>query len=262
MKISSRKSKILIALLVILFVLSLNFYQKEVKNLFYLISLPIQKFFWQTGDSTSDFFEAISKSKNLEKENEELKLKIQELLSENSSLKEAKKENEFLREALNLGLEKEFQLKIARVIGKDISQDSLMINKGSREGILKDMPVITKEKNLVGKIDEVYNDFSKILLISNKKSSFDAEVQERNVEGVIKGRGSGQLFFDLVPREKEIQTNDNVITSALGGIFPPGLLVGQIKEIKKSDIEPFQTAEINPAFDIKELKDLFIIADF
>lgn len=262
MKLSLNKSKILIIFVVILLVLSLNFYRKEVKTFFYLFSMPIQKTLWQKGERVSEFFETIFEIENLKEENKEFKLKVQEMFVKNNSLKELEKENRFLREALEIGLEKEFKLVLSRVISKDISKDTLLIDKGSEHGISKGFPIITQQKVLVGKISEVYKNFSKIMLISNKESSFDAEISNKDIEGLIKGKGNFSILFDLIPKDKEIFQGDIVVTGALGGVFPKGLLVGEIQEIKKLDIEPFQQAEIKPAFNTKEIENLFIIINF
>lgn len=276
----SFKIGIISVLLVALFaVLNLTGFSKEIKNFFYLISSPIQKIFWEVGERTSNFFEGISETKNIKKENEDLKLKIQELEVEIASLKETKKENEFLRKALEIDLKKDFNLVLAEVIGEDLSGDILIINKGSRDGISKDFPVITEQKVLVGKISQTYDNFSKVMLITNKESAFNGKIEEKDynppttssqppggdwapIEGVVKGGGNFKLYFELLPKDKEIKEGESVITSSLGGIFPKGLLVGKIKEVKKSDVEPFQQAEILPIFDIKELKNLLIITNF
>lgn len=262
MKFSSKKTKILIIILGISLILSLNFFQKEVKSFFYLISSPIQKSLWRAGDRTSDFFETIAKIKNLKKENEELKLKIQELLSKNSSLKELKKENEILREALGIGLQEEFQLTFAEVTSKDVSQDSILINRGLKDRISEGMPVITQQKALVGKISEVYENFSRIILISNKESSFDAKVADSDIPVLIKGKGSLKILLDFVPQDKNIEEGNLIITTSLGGIYPKGLLIGLITEVKKGDIKPFQQAEVSPFFNISNLENLFIITNF
>jgi len=278
MKFTWPKRKILILIIIVglLLIFSLNFFQKEVKGFFYLISSPIQKILWRAGDRVSDFFKTISEIKNLKKENDELKFRNQELISQIAQLIELEKENKLLREALEIGLEKEFKLSLAEVISKDISQDSILINKGSKDGITNNSPVIGQQKTLIGKIGEVYENFSRVILISNKESSFDAKVQtgsfapfnsseikaENDISGVVKGKGNLQLFLDLVPQEKEIKEGDFVITSSLGGIFPRGLLVGQIGKVLRSDIEPFQQAKIRPAFNIKKLETVFIISDF
>jgi len=263
MRFSLKKNKILIVIiLVILLIISLNFFQRGVKNFFYLISEPIQKWLWREGIRVSNFFEGILEIKNLKIENEQLKLKNQELLTENTELEELKKENEALREALNFGLEKEFELKICEIIGKEISQDSLFVNKGSRDGIEKDSPVITQQKTLVGKIEKVYENFSEIKLLTAKENSFSVKVFEKDIFGLARGKGNLKLILDLIPQEKEIVTGDKVFTSAEGGVFPKNLLVGEIIKVKKSDIEPFQEIEIEPAINIKDLESLFIITNF
>jgi len=253
---------IVIAGLLVIFSLNLPFFQKQLKGFFYFISSPIQKTLWRAGDKVSDFFEVIGEIRNLKRENEELKLKNQELASQIAQLAELKKENEVLRDALGIGLEKEFKLVLAEVVSKDISQDSILINKGSKDGIRKNLPVIEKQKNLIGKIGEVYEKFSRVILISNKESSFDAQIPEKDISGVVEGKGNLQIFLDFVPQEKEIKEGDFIITASLGGIFPKGLLVGEIGKVLRSDVEPFQQAKIKPAFDIRELETVFIITDF
>ncbi len=157
---------------------------------------------------------------------------------------------------MGIGLQKEFKLALAQVIGKDISQDSILINKGVQDGLLKNMPIITEQNVLVGRVSEVYDRFSKVMLISHKDSSLDAGL------GIVRGQGNFNLLFDLIPREQEIFQEDIVVTNGLDNDFPKGLLVGQIKEVKKSDLEPFQQAEIEPAFNISRLEKVFIILEF
>jgi rod shape-determining protein MreC len=255
---------VLVLLAIIVIVSNFTGFSKNIKNFFFLISSPIQKSFWQAGKNVSVFFSGILKTKILKEELDALKFKNQELLNQIAVLKELKKENEVLREALGLGLEKEFQLMLAQIISKDIFQDSILINKGKKDGVLEGWPVITgqKEKVLLGKIGQVYDRFSEVILISNKKSSFDAKISDTEIYGIVKGEGNFKLYFDLIPKDKEIFENDIVITSVLGGVYPQGLLVGEIKTIKKSDLEPFQGAEIKPTFDIKKLDHLFIITEW
>lgn len=267
MKLTYRVKTGIISVLIIIFffILNLTLLGKEVKNFFYLISSPIQKKLWEVGDKISNFFETVAEIKNLKKENEELKSKIQELLAENITIIELKKENELLREALKIGLEKEFKLTFTQVRGKDLSQDFILIGKGAKDGILVDSPVITQEKVLIGKVSQVYRNFSKVLLISHPQSSFDGKIISKDKEevfGVVKGKGNLRVLFDLIPKEKEIEKRDLVVTSALSGIFPENLLIGEISQIRKLDLEPFQTAEIQPLFNLKDLKKLFIITEW
>ncbi len=269
MKFSSKKSKfsqknkfLLGILLIVLLVFGLNFFQKQVKTFFYSISSPIQKSLWRIGDRASDFFQGIVEIKETKNKVDELCLKNQRLLAEIAILSELKKENKVLREGLEIDLDKDFKLTLAEIIGKDISQDFILIDKGSENDISENMPVITQQKVLLGKVSKVYKNFSKVMLISNKKCSFDVKIQEKNISGLIKGKGNFKILLDFVPQNKEISQGDIVVTSSLGGLFPAGLLVGQIEEVKKSDIEPFQQANIKPTFDIKEINLLFVITEY
>ncbi len=259
---SLRTGIIVIFLIISFTVLNLTLFNKQVKNFFYSVSSPIQKTLWKTGDNVSDFFEAFGKINSLKTENKKLKLEIQGLFAENISLQELKKENKVLREALAIGLEKDFNLVLAQVSGKDISQDFILINKGSQDNISKDLPVITSQKVFLGKIYEVYPNFSKVQLSTHKESSFNVKIAGKEIFGVVKGKGNSKLFLDFVPHEKEIKKGDKIITTSLGGIFPKDLLIGEIQEVIKLDIKPFQTAEVKPFFNIKETQELFIITEF
>ncbi len=251
---------VIVGLVVI--VLSLNFFPKEVKGFFYSFSSPIQQVFWKTGDGIANFFGAIINSKNLQQENEQLQLILQGLLAENSSLEEVQRENALLREALEIGLTKDFRLALAEVISQDIGQDTVLINQGAKDGVEKDMPVITQERVLLGKVTEVYGDSSRVTLISSEGSSFDAKVSDGTVTGVVNGKGRAKLAFDLVPKEETLKEGDLIVTTALGGIYPKGLLVGAIRKAQKSDTQPFYQTEISPLFKADELTSIFVILNF
>lgn len=255
MKMSSVKNKIFIIAAGLALILSLNFFQKDVKGFFYFISSPIQKILWQLGGS-------IFELKNLSQDNKALNLKIQELISENANLQSLKQENEKLRQALGLGLQKDFRLELAQIIGKDIGQDIILINKGSKDGLSDNLPVITKEKVLVGKTAEVYDKFSKVILISNSSSIFDAKIANSDMAGVIKGKGGSKIYLDLLPQDAQLQKDQVVVSSVFGGIFPPNLLVGKVAEFKKNDLKAFQQAEVKPFINFTDFNDVFVILEF
>lgn len=243
-------------------VLSLNFFQKETKGFFYSISAPIQIELWKTGGAISNFFQSIGKAGNLQNENNELQKIIQELLAEKAFLIKIEEENEILREALQIGLEKDFQLAFAQVISQDIGQESIIINQGAKDGLSAGMPVVTEQKVLLGRIGEVFENFSRVILISSKESSFDAKISGADAAGVVKGLGNFKLNFDLVPRDKTLNVGDLVVSSSLGGIYPEGLLAGKIIQISRDDVSPFYQAEVAPFFEIPETSAVFVILNF
>lgn len=260
---SSRlKIGIIVLIIISFFLLNLPSFSQRIRNFFYTISEPIQKWLWQKGGGVSDLFDWLFKAKRVWQENENLKLENKELIAKIIELEQLRGENEVLRTALDLGLEEELELIISEVIGKEIAEDYLIIDKGSKDGIAFGFPVISERKSLVGKIVQVYETTSKIQLLTSKNSSFDAKIFEKEVYGLVKGRGNFNLSLEFIPREEEINVRDKVITTSLGGNFPKGLLVGEIKEVKKSDIASFQEALLEPGFNSKELDYLFLITNF
>jgi rod shape-determining protein MreC len=268
----SAVSVILIALFI-----ALNFagWANPVRNFFYSISSSMQKSLWLAGNGLSDFFGSIFQARSLKSENEELKSKNWELSAELAKIIILKEENENLHKALDLGLAKEFKLILAQTVSKEVDKDVIIINKGAKDGMSPGMPVLSAQKVLVGKITEVEDRFSKVVLITDKSSSFDARVMPSvssetvdspevlvKIEGVVRGGGGFKAGLDLVPRNLEIKSGDLIMTSSLGGIFPEGILIGAISEVDKNDIEAFQKAKIDLAFDSAELDDIFIIINF
>ena len=236
---------------------------KETKNTLFLASSPLQIFLWNQGQGINHFIDKLKGIDALEMEKSNLELENERLKAELADLLELRNENEDLRKALDIGLEKEFKITMADIISKDPLQDMIIINKGSDDGLSIGFPVITPEKTLIGKIEEVFPNFSRVILTSNKNNSLSARIDsEEEIIGVTKGEGNLKIIFDLIPHEKEIKKGSLVTTTSLGGVFPKGLLIGTIDSIDYSDVKPFQTAQINPDFDFKNLDSIFVITNF
>jgi len=242
----------------------LNLFQGQVKNTFYTMSHPVEKTLGSVADSTSVFFASILGKKGLVQENEELKAENERLLSMISFLQCEEKKNQTAVEILGL---KDMKLVLAGVIGLDSQQDIISIDKGSTSGVLEGMAVIDQKNVLFGKIIKVYNNFSKVMLISNKSSVIDVRVQQDDltlpaINGVIKGNGGLGVYLDLVPTDQEVKEQDILVTSALEGTFPKGLLIGRVLKSYKDDQKPFQQAQVEPFFNIKNTDNLLVVTDY
>ena len=243
----------------ILILACLNLFEKDIKNFFYSVSAPLQQIFFIRGKNTAAFLAVFTKTKEIQKQNQDLLLENQFLKTQIISLQELKKENQALQQALGLELQKNFQLLSAQVTFWEQSQDFILIDKGLEHNILLGQAVITPQKTLIGKVAEVFQDFSRIKLISDKSFSFPGRIQDAEFDGIVKGTSNQGLVFDLIPQDAEIQIGQAIVTVNLDRVFPGGILVGEIQSIVKSDLEPFQKAKIRPAFDLKTLDFLFII---
>lgn len=250
-----------------IFVGFLNLFQNQIKNAFYLISYPVEKVFWRAGGDTSGFFASLINAKNVEKENESLKTENQSLLIKITALQEQERQNGAINEMLANDPKKEFKLVLVGVAGLNSNQDIILINKGSDSGISEGMPVVSQQKVLFGKVLKVYKNFSEVELISNKENVLNVKVQNNDLSaaliyGVVRGNNNLGIYLDLVPVDSNINKDDILVTSALGGDFPKNLLVGKVKEIEKNDLKPFQTIKIEPFFNVKETDNLFVITDY
>jgi len=258
-----KKYIITILILVIVFTgLNLTGVIGDVKNFSYNLFASTQKIVWQEGAKKLNFVNSIFEAKDSQDRVEELIKKNKSLRAELIKLQNLKEENEELQNALDIELEKEYKLEFSQIISKNVGGDYILIDKGREDGILKDQPVVTSEKVLCGKIDEVYDNYSKVMLISNKKSVFSAKLEGKEIEASAKGQGEDRLKLNLIPKEIEIGKGDMVYTSQLGGLYPEGLLIGTIKNCNSYDLEPYKEAEVELDCKIGYLENLFILKDF
>jgi len=255
MRIGTTKKRLIFLLFIIIFLIIFSYFSDNLKSFLYNKSMNLQSSLWQLG-----------RSQKIDEEVLKLKEENQRILSQVSELEIIKKENEFLREAIGLGLEKEFQLILGNVTAKNtitfknfVFEDSILINKGKNDGVRKDFPVILSNKVLIGKIVEVYDSFSRAELVTNKENMIDIQIQDASIFALSKGEGDFKISLDLFPKDNEIKEESLVFTSVLGGIYPPGLIIGKIKNVQKIDNEPYLKADIIPVFDLAQLNQVFII---
>ena len=253
MKIFTKKRITVFVLLLFCFFVINSFCKDALKNFIYAKSESLMASLWTRGSEQSFF------NQNQEELNRKLIAENQQLLSQLADFQRVKEENEFLRNSLDLGINKEFDLMLGRIISKDILSDSLLINVGSNAGVKKGFPVIISGKVLLGKVVDVYPSYSRVMLVTQKNNLIDVEIPEAKIFALSKGEGSLKLGLDMVARDKELKENSLVVTSAMGGNYPAGLLMGKVKNIKKIDNEAYQTANIEKVFDLNAINNVFVI---
>jgi rod shape-determining protein MreC len=196
-------------------------------------------------------------------DNQRLREENRQLIALNSSLEEVRRENDVLREQLDLTMRTDLHLDTALVIGRDASQVSreIVINKGGGDGVIQDAAVIISGGVLVGRVVEVTERHSKVLLITDGNSLVNALVQESRSSGIVRGQHGLGLRIDTIPQNEHIESGNTVITSGLGGVFPKGLIIGTIKEVTDSDNELFQEAIVQPLFHPRDLEIVYIVIE-
>lgn len=244
-----------------IFFLSFNGFLRPAENFFWKIALPFQKIFYFSGQKIAkeiSFLKSISQLKN---ENEKLLKENQILSAQNSSLMDQKKENETLRQQLDLAPRKEYSMEAGFVIGRDPRglENWIMIDKGEKNGIEKGMPVVVSEGILVGTVKDVYKNNSRILLLNDTESIINVKNVQTEAKGILKGEYNLGIIMDLVDHAEVLNVGDDVTTSGLGEAIPKGLLVGKIQEIYETPDKLFWQAVISPKIKYSQLEVVFVI---
>ncbi|NQU82963.1 MAG: rod shape-determining protein MreC [Parcubacteria group bacterium] len=235
-----------------------------VKNIFYTITSPMQKVLFRVGDGVGGWFGSVFTAGILKDENHIINKQNILLQKEITQLREYKQEVEVLRKALDIKEQKGFELTMADTILYQ-PDDAILISAGRDMGVVSGMPAITEESVLIGKVGEVFEHFSSVILISSKDFNFDVEVYATSGEGILaiaQGVGENKLIFALAPQDKEINQGDVIRTTALGGKFPKGLLIGEVDGVRKNDAESFQEGTVIPYFTKIVLQKIFLITNF
>jgi rod shape-determining protein MreC len=225
------------------------------------VAHPFQKMFFFTSKTLAEGFEFLGSIGSLKKENEKLLKENNVLISQVALLNDEKKENSMLREQLSLAPKKKFDLVSSFVIGQDSQylNSWLLIDKGSEDGIKPGMPAIAYEGILIGKIEEVSANSSKIILLADSKSAVNVSDSETGARGILKGEYGLGIIMDMIMQTETLNIGDMIITSGLGGDLPRGLLVGKIQEIKTTKDKLFQQAIVVPRIKYSELGIVFVI---
>jgi rod shape-determining protein MreC len=199
---------------------------------------------------------------NLGKENRMLKQKIAELQEENHRMKEMKLANERLRQLLQFREKNSSSMIGAEVIGQDPSSwfKSVTINKGERDGVKKGMAVISPA-GVIGQILKTAPHYATVLLLTDYNSAVDSIVQRTRAKTIVEGKGENRCQLKYLRRAEEVAVGDVVVTSGLGGNFPKGLMVGEIKKVDKKGYGVFQYAELVPSVDLTQLEEVFVIIE-
>lgn len=199
---------------------------------------------------------------NLEKENRMLKQKIAELQEKNHQMKEMKLANERLRKLLQFREKNYASMVGAEVIGQDPSSwfKSVTIDKGERDGVQKGMAVISPT-GVIGQVLKTAPHYAIVLLITDYNSAIDSIVERTRAKAIVEGKGGNRCQLKYLLRAEEVAVGDIVVTSGLGGNFPKGLMVGEIKKVDKKGYGVFQFAELVPSVDLTQLEEVFVIME-
>ncbi|MFZ3588325.1 rod shape-determining protein MreC [Bacillus sp. DJP31] len=212
------------------------------------------------------FFQNVNSLRNTYKENTELKAKLEEYVEMSVNVRTLDDENKKLRALLDKTESiRDYNAIQATVIARnpDRWHEILTLNRGSNHGVEADMPVITSE-GLVGKVQYVSPFSSTIQLLSapDRTNRIAAIIQGKDKTfGIIEGYDETReaLIFKKIPYDADVQEKDMVISSGSGGVFPEGLIIGEVIEVAPDEYGLTKTAYVKPSADFYDIDHVIIV---
>jgi rod shape-determining protein MreC len=244
--------------------LALGGYFSSASNVFTGSLINLQAWFSARFVAVQDFITAPRDMASLRQRNIELEADNAELQAQVIQLQQRVGEREVLAALVDFAhASPENKYEAAAVIGRDPSPflHYIIINRGSNDGFLRGMPVVTNQ-GLVGRIDAVIADAARVQLITDPASNVNVRLQNAEVEASLIGSVTGDVTLDLIPQDTLIELGDLVLTSGLGGGYPPDLIVGQVINVRSRDFDLFQQATIQPVVDFNHLSIVLVIVNF
>ena len=193
------------------------------------------------------------------KENEELRRQLDELKLQVNQLESKAAEADRLSAILHFSQAHEnVPMLAARVIAAsaDTSSRTIYIDRGERDGVKKDMGVITPD-GVVGKVIEAYRNTSEVLLLTDRDSGVGAMLAESRVQSPVGGTGGPFLSMKYVANDDEVNSGERVVTSGTDRIFPKDLPVGRVADIKPGN--PFKLIRVRPAANLERLEEVIVL---
>ena len=227
---------------------------------------PLQNASSKATGATSGFFQQIWNFRTTAKENEQLRERLAQVETELNTARQAAAETESLRELLNLNEQISIKSVPARVIARDPSVwfNTITINRGTSSGIEVNMPVVTSG-GIVGRVITVGPWSSQVMMITDERAGAGAVVGQLGQSGAlgsVRGRanlGVGLIEMRYVSGLEKVEVNDVVMTTGQDGIYPPGLNIGKVVDVKPGGTTQAHQILIKPGAQLDHLEEVAVL---
>lgn len=201
----------------------------------------------------------------LVRENRDMAAELLRLRDEVRELQSYRDENRDLRELLGFARRAPHRLVPSEVIARDVSGwwQSVRIGVGRRDAVREDLAVVTAD-GLAGRTVEATATTAEVLLVSDPTCRVPARLPASGAFGVVLGRGlqrdgTVRCRMEFIDRNAAIEVGEEVVTSGLGEVFPPGIRIGTVTAVFDDDSGLYQWAEVRPAADVGRLRHVFVV---
>lgn len=238
------------------------------ENITGTIFSPIQGWLYSTTTDIRNYYIDKKIRKNLYREYKDLLDDNFALAEKLIELNEVEKENENLKAMLSfVSPKEEIIAAAANVTGRNpgVWFHTFTIDKGKRDGIEDNMAVVN-QYGLVGKVIKTGHNWAKVRTIVDDKSAISAIIERTRDQGTIQGmndasteKDEGFVEMIFIPLDSDVREGDRVLTSGHGDIFPKGILIGEIAEIRRDERNFYKTAVIYSKVDFKRLEQVMVL---
>jgi rod shape-determining protein MreC len=228
------------------------------------VATPVQNVSSKAGGATSNFFRQIFNFHSIAAENEQLKQRVTEMESELHNARLQTAENERLKGLLGLRDQNTYQTVPARVIARDPSIwfNTITIDRGSSSGVKVNMPVVSAT-GIVGRVVTVSPWASQVMLVTDEKAGAGAvvgQLGESGALGSVRGRPDlGLIEMRYVSGLEKVTVGDFVVTTGQDGIYPAGLNVGEIVDVKNGTATQPHQILIRPGARLDRLEEVAVL---
>ncbi|AIF52486.1 rod shape-determining protein MreC [Pelosinus sp. UFO1] len=270
MRLFHKKTVILLVAVVIVFLLASSLAQGKIKFAFMekiitTVLAPVEYVVSNVGFTFRNISLSTGELMTAYRDNQKLRAENDELRQNNLNVTEVMAENARLKAMLDYkkGVP-QFDLVTAAVVGRDPGNwtSTIIINRGTADGVTKDMPVVAPQ-GLIGSVVTAYANVAKVQLVLDPRSAVGALVQrpESRVAAIVEGHSGTPLTPRMVniARDADIVKGDKLITSGFGGIYPKGLLIGEVIDLVNEEGGLLKYAVLNPAVDFDRLEEVSVI---
>lgn len=222
---------------------------------------PIQTAVQNTQNSVAEAWQDYVYLVGIKGENERLTAEMNLLREENNLLREELGQSARLKELLAFKEKSPLSTEAASILGYGGGSGwtkTLTLNKGSGDGISVDMPLLSAE-GIIGRVINVSGSSSTALLLMDPRSSIDVIVQRTRVKGIAQGDGADGLRLKYVTNLDDVQAGDTLVTAGISGVFPKGIMVGEVRAVTMGDDNFFKSIEVKPAAEMKRLEEVLIV---
>ncbi len=224
------------------------------------ITAPFQKSTISLYHKIIHFWQVYVDLRHVKKENLRLKQEIRALRSENDRGKESLATTHKLQKLLGLKSQLSYPCLGATVIGNTSNPwfKTIFIDKGSRDGIQMHAPIVMPE-GLVGQVINVSPHYAKVLLIIDHNSRIAVICRRSKARGIFVGQGNKSGKLEYVPKDEDIKQDDILVTSGLDGIFPKGIVVGKVLNVRDKKEGLFKEVWVKTAVNFGHLEDVLAL---